>query len=281
MKSSIAFIIIMAGSASAATFPADAAYTPLRCGGAVMTDGLADDAAFLADRDLVGDTNSPTGLRAADAQFLYLRIRLDQDPAPAGSVHPFAWGMEFDLDNDRRTYELLISVEGVAGAAGSVGIYTNTATTLPNDPKDPADLPAVATFTFAANARSISTSTTIGGNADYFIDVAVPWSMLKLHGLDHNTPTYVWAGSSSAANSLSGDLACHDRGGGGAPTLDGTASDPTTGDPAGSGSGSGSGSGGGGGGLQLEGGGGCSTGGGSLGFGVVLALAGLRRRSRS
>src|SRR5439155_221220 len=81
------------------------------------------------------------------------------------------------------------------------------------------------------NARSISTSTTTGGNPDFFIDLAVPWSALVPLGLDRTTRTYVWAGSSSAADRLDGDLACHD-GGSGPANLDGTASDQTTGDPA-------------------------------------------------
>ena len=265
-------IALSSSAASAATFPADSAFVPLHCGGNVMTDGFADDPAFLKDRDLVGDGNAPTGLRAADAQFLYLRIRLDADPAPGGSVHAFSWGMEFDLDGDRTTYELLILAEGIAGAAGSVSVFTNHTTTLANDPNDPADLPAAATFTFAANARSISTSTTNGGTPDFFIDLAIPWTALTPLGLDRDTRIHVWAGSSSTANSLDGDLACH-GGGGGAPQLDGTASDPTTGDPARDPA-----TGGGGGEVRLEGGGGCDAGGGTLGVAVALALRGLRRR---
>jgi hypothetical protein len=271
MKAWIALTVVLAsGSANAAAFPADSAFVPLRCGGGVMTDLFADDSGFLKDRDLVGDANAPAGMRAADAQFLYLRLRLDEDPAPGGAVHPFSWGMEFDLDNDRSTYELLVLVEGIAGAAGSVSVFTNHTTTLANDPNDPADLPAAVTYTFAANARSISTSTTNGGNPDYFIDVAIPWTALTPLGLDRDTRTYVWAGSSSAANSLNGDLACHDSRGGN-PSLDGTASDPTTGDPTRDPAGTGSG------GLRLEGGGGCGAGG-TGGLGLVLALAGLRRR---
>jgi hypothetical protein len=96
-----ALAIVLAGaSAHAATFPSDASYVPLRCGGGVMTDPLGDEPPALAERDLVGDSNAPAGLRASDAQFLYLRIRV----APGGTVHPFAWGIAFDLDGDRSTY---------------------------------------------------------------------------------------------------------------------------------------------------------------------------------
>src|SRR5690349_4522685 len=94
-----ALVLLAAGSANAATtFPANSAYVPLRCGGAPMYDAYADDPNALGVRDVVGDSNAPAGLRASDAQNLYLRIRLDQDPAPGGTLQPFSWGMEFDLD---------------------------------------------------------------------------------------------------------------------------------------------------------------------------------------
>lgn len=268
---SIAIVLAAAPAGAAVTFPADSAYQPLHCGGQVMTDAFADDPNFLAEADLVGDTNAPTGMHASNAQYLFLRIRLDQDPAPAGQVHAFSWGMEFDLDGDRTTYELLILASGLGGAAGSVSLFTNSTTTVANSPTDPADTPAAMTYPFAMNARSISTSTTNGGNPDYFIDVAVPWADLVPLGLDHGTKTYVWVASSSSANSLNGDFAC-DNTGGGPPGLDSSASDQTTGDPAGGGGG------GGGGGQRLEGGS-CSASSGA-GWLAALAFAGLRRRRR-
>ncbi len=274
MKRTILLAMVAAAPAQAATFPGDGSYLPLHCGGAVMTDGLADDPPFLAERDIVGNPDAPAGLRAGDAQLLYLRLRVDHDPAPNGTVKPSAWGMEFDLDGDRTTYELLITVDGIASGNGTVSVFRNTAITLPNDPADPADTPAAATFTFADAARVVGAGTTIGNNADFFVDIAIPWTTLAPLGLDRDTHTYVWVGSSTVANALDGDLACHD-GGSGKPRLDGTASDQTTGDPTrdpngGGGSGTGA--------LRLEGGGGCQSGG-SAGIGVALALLVLRRRA--
>jgi hypothetical protein len=265
-------ISTLTSAAHAATFPGDAAYVPLRCGGGVMTDARGDVASAPGDRDLVGNTAAPAGLRAGDAQFLYLRIRVDQDPAPGGTLLPHAWGMAFDLDGDRRSYELLITVDGIAAPAGTVSVFTNRVSTLINDPADPADTPAAATFGFATNARTVTAGTTIGGDPDFFVDIAVPWATLTPLGLGRDTRTYVWAGSSSVASALDGDLACHD-GGGGKPGLDATGSDPTTGDPTQDTGGDGS--------LRLEGGGGCQAGG-SLGIGAALALLGVpgRRRRR-
>jgi hypothetical protein len=270
----IALLLLVPVSAHAqVVFPAESAYVPLRCGNAVMTDGFADESGALNERDIVGDGGAAAGLRASDNTNLYLRMRLEDDPAPAGQVTQFSWGMEFDLDNDVNDYELLILVEGVAGMAGTVQVFRNTATTLNNNPNDPADQPPAQTYTFANNARTLTASVTaFGGSPDFFLDFAVPWSALTPLGLDHDTPTRVWAASSSSANSLNGDFACH-AGGSGPATLSGTASDPTTGDPNDPGGGVG--------GSHLEGGGGCSTGrdsGSALAF-VLLAFVLRKRRA--
>jgi hypothetical protein len=266
-------IVLTSATARAATFPGDASYVPLRCGNQVMTDPLADEPPALAERDLVGDGNAPAGLRAADAQFLYLRIRVDQDAAPnAGGVRPFGWGMAFDLDGNRANYELLVMADGITTPTGTVSVFTNHTTTLANDPADPADAPPVAVATFASTARSAAAGTAIGGNGDFFVDIAVPWATLAPLGLDRDTPTYVWAGSSSVVGALDGDIACHD-GAGGKPRLDATASTQTTGDPTRDPGAGGTGE------LRLEGGGGCHAGG-SLGLAAALALLGVRRRRR-
>lgn len=273
MKRSILLALLVAAPAHAATFPGDGSYIPLHCGGAVMTDPLGDDPMFLAERDIIGGDNAPAGLRAGDDQNLYLRLRVDQDPAPGGTVKPSAWGMEFDLDGNRATYELLITIDGIATNQGTVSVFTNHTTTLADDPADPADTPAVATATFANAARVTGAGTTTGGNADFFVDIAIPWTMLTPFGLDRDTRTYVWAGTSSVANALNGDIACHD-GGTGVARLDGTASDQTTGDPTRDPNGGGGSNGP----FRLEGGSGCQTGG-ALGLPVALALLLLRRRT--
>jgi hypothetical protein len=271
----IVLVLLLAPAAAHAqvVFPADSAYVPLKCGSANMTDAFADESGALNERDIVGDSGAPAGLRASDSTNLYLRMRLEEDPAPNGQVTQFSWGMELDLNDNVNNYELLILVEGIQGMAGTVQLFKNTTTTQPNDPNDPADQPAVQTYTFANNARTITApGSNYGGSADFFLDFAVPWSALIPLGLDHDTPTHVWAASSSSPNGLNGDFACH-MGGSGPATLSDAASDPTTGDPTDPGAGGGTG--------RLEGGGGCSIAGGSTtGAGLAFALLALVRRKR-
>lgn len=278
MKITTIVLLLVAAPITASAqvaFPADSAYIPLRCGDAPMTDLFADESGALNERDIVGDSANAAGLRASDGTNLYLRMRLEEDPAPGGAVRQFSWGMEFDLDNDLNDYELLILVEGVSGMAGTVQLFKNTTTTTPNDPNDPADQPAVQTYTFANNARSVSAAgTSYGGSPDFFLDFAVPWSALIPAGLDHDTPTHVWAATSSSPNSLNGDFACHNPATDGAVDLVGTASDTTTGDPLEDPGGTG-------GTGRLEGGGGCAATRGSSAWWLVLVLVPLvRRRQR-
>ena len=113
-----------------------------------------------------------------------------------------------------------------------VSLYRNTTTTLNNDPNDPADTPPVATYAFATHGRTRgATGSSFGGDGDFFIDIAIPWADLASVGIDRDTSVVAWAGSSSIATSLDGDLACHD-GTTGAPTLSGTGPDCTVLDPA-------------------------------------------------
>lgn len=270
----LAFVVIAAPVTAHAqvVFPADSAYSPLRCGAGPMTDPFADESGALNERDIVGDDTHAAGLRASDTTNLYLRMRLEEDPAPGGALTQFSWGMEFDTNADLNNYEVLILVDGSGGAAGTVQLFQNTVTTIPNDPNDPADTPALQTYTFANNARTVAAAgTNFGNSADFFLDFAVPWSALQAAGLDRDTPVHVWAASSSSANSLNGDFACH-VGGSGTVTLTGTASSPTTGDPNNPGAGGGTG--------HLEGGGGCAVGGSSAGWLTLLAFAVVRRTRR-
>ena len=265
--------------------PPDDAYVPWHCAGAVMTDAQGDDPAFLGNLDVVGETTAPAALRAADDTYLYLRIRLDADPAPGGQPAQASWGVELDLDGDPTTYELLVLAEGITSSSGTVSVFTNKTVTKPDAPDDPADTPAALTYPFADHARSTATSTTNGGTPDYFLDLALPWSDLKPLGLARDTRTRVWVASSNLTDGLNGDFACF-TGDGGNFKLDGGASDQTTSDPNQSGGGGGGGgSGGGNTGPRLEGGGGCDAGGGGgLGglapFALALALIARRRARR-
>jgi hypothetical protein len=100
--------------ARAQTFPA--ALSPLYCQRGLMTDGYRDQSGAIDERDIVGTTAQPAGFRAVDAQFLYLRLRVDASPVQGNGLRPFAWGFELSSDDNPANYEILIVVDGAAGA---------------------------------------------------------------------------------------------------------------------------------------------------------------------
>lgn len=212
-------------SASAQQFPADEAYRPWPCNAGVMTDLFQDESGATFERDLIGDVAAPTGLRAADSEFLYVRLRVDKDPAPGGNPRPFAWGLLLDTDTVASTYEVMLIADG---GPRTVSIYRNTSG-VPGDARDPPDSPAVSVQSFSLRARAVAApGSAYGGDADYFVDSAFSWSDLASVGITPTTPVRVWAATASTAtNGMTGDFACW---AGGAPDLGstwpGTAPDP-------------------------------------------------------
>ena len=260
-----------------------------------MTDGYRDQSGAVDERDIVGTAAAPAGFRAVDAQYLYLRLRLDASPEQGNGLRPFAWGFELSTDGDPATYEILIAVDG---AADVVGLYANTVTTVPDSPADPADQPPVVTYPFAQNGRVVDAGPSLYGSGnDSFLDMAVPWSDLSALGLGPTTLVTVWAASSANPDRLDGDFACNDGAGGNAvPSLSGNGSAPITADPTrspGPVGGTGTGADGGGGNLigssGIEGGPGCSCaldgGGRPARWSFLIVAAGFwmtrRRRSRA
>jgi MYXO-CTERM domain-containing protein len=197
-----------ASFAGAQTFPT--VFAPLHCQRGVMIDAYRDQSGALDERDLVGTVVSPAGFHAVDAQFLYLRMRLDASPLQGLVLRPFGWGFEISTDSNSANYEILISVDGSAGA---VDLFRNNTTTIANSPADPADQ-QIATYPFAQNGRVVDAGSSLfGGGNDSFLDLAVPWSDLAPLGLTPASLVTIWAGSSSMADRLDGDLACHNAGG--------------------------------------------------------------------
>src|SRR6185369_11392954 len=97
---------LAAAPARAQSFPAVLA--PLYCQRGHMTDGYRDQSGAVDERDIVGTADRPAGFRAVDAQFLYLRLRLDGSPDRGNALSPFAWGFELSTDGDPTDYEILI-----------------------------------------------------------------------------------------------------------------------------------------------------------------------------
>ena len=216
------FLAAAGQEARAQEFPADPDWEEFHCGADAMWDDAADEAGAVDERDLVGDELQPAGFHYADPDYAYLRLRLEEDPAETnGDLRPFAWGFEFDTDDDASTYEVLVLASGIDQ---TVAVFSNDTITLDNDPSDPADDPPVAVYDWADVGRVVAAGSDFGGDGDTYLDMAVLWEDLQAVGMTPITPVRTWAGSSSQPNTLDGDFACHD-GTSGDPVLDETVSD--------------------------------------------------------
>ena len=234
----LAASVFAAAPALAQSFPADDAWRAFPCGNAPMRDAVADHPGAPRERDLVGTAPAPAGLRAADADFLYLRMRLGDDPRQGPNLRPStSWGFAFSTDGQDNGYEALLAVDG---SARTVAVFRNSSVTVPDSPEDPADSPAVASYPFASHGRVVAAGSALGTVTDYFLDLAVPWRDLAMVGLTPDQTTVTWAASSSSPDRLNLNLACHDAGGAaGVPRLAGSGSSAERTAPAGGGGGTG------------------------------------------
>jgi hypothetical protein len=210
----VLFGIVLAApmQAAAQTWPSDSQWRILYCGTDPLVpswDPVADEPGAVNERDAVGDSANPAVYYFTDNTFLYFRMRVSAQPFDT-EFHPYGWGAEFDTDGDRTTYEVLGQVDGIVNP-DQVDLWRNSTTTRLNDPGDPADTPPVNMYLAATNARSVSAPSTFGGNADYFVDWAMPLTDLAALGVTLTTEIVLVMGTSqNSTGSINADLVCND-----------------------------------------------------------------------
>jgi MYXO-CTERM domain-containing protein len=222
------FVIVFSStSAAAQEFPADDEWWPLDCGDVPSFDPVADEPGATNERDVVGDADAPVMWAFSDDDYIYFRMRVDDDPTQGMGFKPFGWGIELDTDDDLQTYELLIQVDG---SGDEVALRRNTVQESMNDPNDPAEQ-VIATWPADTHARAVLAegdfSSSFGGTDDWFVDFAADRADLANEDVGDATQLVMLMGTSSNVQSLDADLACH-RGDVDDRTFSGSASDPVT-----------------------------------------------------
>jgi uncharacterized protein (TIGR03382 family) len=204
-------------SAYAITFPADTAWIPLTKGGMTYFDVLGDG---VNERDLVGDATHPTAYVYQDATNFYFRIRVNKKPTKTdGTFEPFGWGCAIDYNNTPATMEFIAMVNGITnmGPDGNPDQVEWDYNPTPN-PDSASDIAEVTVATFptagaAGYARSVLADSMIGGDADYFIDFAIPLTTMRsppvttppTPGIPSTTTLRFACGSSNNAQRLNAD----------------------------------------------------------------------------
>lgn len=199
-----------ASSASAQTWPADADWRVIECLGGPSFDPLRDESGAVGERDVVGDAGAPALHGFADATHVFWRIRVDAAATDdTGAFRPFSWAVAIDTDGMRQTYELLAQVDGVAGA-DEVALLENTMTARLDDPSDPAEA-TLQTWPAMMAARGVmATDSNFGGDADFFVDMAIDKSVLMAQGVMDATSIVLVFGTSSSGGRIDADLGCND-----------------------------------------------------------------------
>lgn len=235
-------LLASAGQAGAALFPADSAWIPINQAGQPIGDPGTDGSGN--GREIIGSDQFPAVYIFNDGTHFFLRLRLDTNPEQSvGNLRAFGWGILIDTDGNYDHYELSLMVNGITDrielAANTtpsavIGDPGDDAETLLND-TNPADGTAddawlderVCGTPGCGNGRVLLADSSFNGNADYFLDIAIPMSYLTSQGITAGTQLVFWAGTSSNARSISVDVAGTPSSPG-AGVLPGAASDPTT-----------------------------------------------------
>ncbi|MBM4376463.1 MAG: OmpA family protein [Deltaproteobacteria bacterium] len=223
----VGFVIPSRGLA--ANFPADTDWVSVKTVAGGLSDG-ADSPG--GGRDIVGTNVAPAAFVYLGADELFIRLRVNDKPTQGGELSAFGWGFLFDTDGLFNNYEFALMASGKANDKAMILAQNTTPQNLgrPDDTAE-TELHRVSLDYTAGtgNIRVVLAATQIGGNADYFIDLAFPrTAFFNLTKISLDDGLRLWAGTSSSGQSISVDIA----GSSSAPStenlLDATKSVPVT-----------------------------------------------------
>jgi len=185
--------LLVPATASAQDFPS-ASWIDLMQNGATLGD-VSNDSFGPGIVDLVGETGAPAASIAGDANFVYLRLRVDGDPRGTGGLASSGWGCAIDNDGDYGAYEFLVFADGTTD---TVELWDNL--TTPGGPGDAADT-LRGSYPVAPHARVVAAGApALGtpGDPDHYLELAVPTLALIGAGFDPTGPIVAVCGSTTS-----------------------------------------------------------------------------------
>ena len=206
--------LLFAGEAVAQDWPLDSEWIPITAGGLGVSDPCDDSQ---GSRDIVGTSADPAAFVYFDfttsgptPDYMFVRMRLDDDPAQSGGLAPFGWAVEFDTDSDLNNYEYIAMANGILNP-DMVTLEKNTVQSTLMDPSDPAEV-ELGSWLWSDNGRIINATSNLCGSPDFFIDFFFPMQLLYDDGLAAGSSFVLIFGSSQNAHSITDDIIGNDGG---------------------------------------------------------------------
>ncbi len=160
-------------TANAQTFPTD--WADMSQGGSSLIDATSDASA--PHMDIVGDAQGAAGLWQADADWIYLAMRIDDDPVAASSpsteLDPGSWAFALELDSDPATVDEVVEL---AGPSPNLTVLHNPGN-LPGTSAE-LDLDTTANDPADWSWEIVPATTSLNNSPDYRIHLAVKRSFL-------------------------------------------------------------------------------------------------------
>lgn len=209
--------VVIATPSSAQNFGA-VTWMPLTQSGIPIGDPPTD---ANNERNIVGDVTNPAAYVGSDADYLYFRIRLDDDPRSndATTLKPFGWSCVVETQGTVDTYEFLAAVNGIENNGpdnnpDQVEWRHNAISQTTNSVGEEAEL-LVDRYARATHTQVTTATSTFSNNPDFFLAWAIPISIIRAGAPAQNVPGVMAGtllrfacGTSNNARNYSADPAC-------------------------------------------------------------------------
>ena len=215
--------LLMVGSALAALPLDEGSWLEIRRDGSGISDPV-ESTSTMEHLELVGTTAEPVGYWSMDATSVYVRIRLASAPSDSSFI-PFEcgffdcqWGLLVDTDGSLESFERALALSDgadllqVRGPAEGPGWTAETAVVLHEE-----EFPLASGF-----AAETAAGSSIGGDEDAFLELAVPRVWLDLSTADATVQIALVTGLGLPGDGFNVDLTAPD----GLESLESAWSDP-------------------------------------------------------
>src|SRR5262245_38295719 len=127
-----------------------------------------------------GNHANPPAFVSYDADYLYFRYRMDDNPSSGGGFVQASWAAFMQVPSgDQFQYQYQLLLNGKNGNNDAIEIYKNTNPTdiqFPQFHVDPQD--QMYSYPAGSLARTVPAGTSFNGGADWFVDFAFPVTAL-------------------------------------------------------------------------------------------------------